>query len=389
MSATHAIDSSSQSVPVLYVAFELSWGTWKLAFTTGPGQSPRLRTIAARDLNAVVKEIAAAKRRFGLPEDAAIFSCYEAGRDGFWLHRFLAQVGVGNVVVDSASIEVNRRKRRAKSDRLDAVKLVSMLIRWHNGENTVWRIVNVPTVADEDRRQLHRELIDLKAERTQQTNRIKGLLAGLGLSLVVNEKLPERLERLRQWDGSALPGALRERLGREFERWKLVSRQINELETKRAEQIRGNATAEIQQVRALVSFKGVGPNSAWLLVQELFSWRQIRNRRELGSLAGLTPTPYASGGIQREQGISKAGNRRVRWMMIELAWSWLRYQPDSALSQWFRRRFGSGNSRMRKVGIVALARKLLIALWKFLKGGEVPEGAEIVEKPILRLKPAS
>jgi transposase len=182
---------------------------------------------------------------------------------------------------------------------------------------------------------------------------------------------------------------LQERIRREFARWELVGQQINELETKRAERIRANATPDIEHVRQLVSLKGVGQNGAWLLVQEVFSWRQIRNRRELASLAGLTPTPYASGGSQREQGISKAGNRRVRWMMVELAWSWLRYQPDSELSQWFRRRFGSGNSRMRKVGIVALARKLLIALWKFLKGGEVPEGAEIVEKPILRLRPAS
>jgi transposase len=389
MSATHASDSTTQPVPMLYVAFELSWGSWKLAFTTGPGQSPRLRTIVARDLAAVMAEIAAAKRRFGLPEDAAVLSCYEAGRDGFWLHRFLTHEGLGNMVVDSASIEVNRRKRRAKSDRLDAIKLVSMLIRWHNGEKKVWRTVNVPAVADEDRRQLHRELIDLKAERTQQSNRIKGLLAGLGLSVAVTAKLPALLEQLRQWDGSALPPALRERLGREFARWELVGRQISELETTRAERIRANATPEMEQVRQLVSLKGVGPTSAWLLVQEIFSWRQIRNRRELGSLAGLTPTPYASGGTQREQGISKAGNRRVRWMMVELAWSWLRYQPQSALSQWFRLRFGSGNSRMRKVGIVALARKLLIALWKFLKGGEVPEGAEIVKKPILRLKPAS
>jgi transposase len=389
MSATHASDFSTQAVPVLYVAFELSWGSWKLAFTTGSGQSPRLRTVAARDLDGVTAEIAAAKRRFGLPENAAVISCYEAGRDGFWLHRFLVHVGITNLVVDSASIEVNRRKRRAKSDQLDVVKLVSMLIRWHNGETKVWRAVNVPAVADEDRRQLHRELIDLKAERTEQSNRIKGLLAGLGLSVVVNEKLPARLEQLRQWDGSPLPPALRERLVRELARWELVGRQISELETKRAERIRANDTRDVEQVRQLVSLKGVGPNSAWLLVQEVFSWRQIRNRRELGGLAGLTPTPYASGGIQREQGISKAGNRRVRWMMIELAWSWLRYQPDSELSLWFRRRFGSGNSRMRKVGIVALARKLLIALWKFVTGGEVPEGAEIVEKPILRLRPAS
>jgi transposase len=388
MSTTHASDSSTQPVPVLYVAFELGWGSWKLAFTTGPGQSPRLRTVAARSLNCVMVEIANAKRRFSLPEDAQVLSCYEAGRDGFWLHRFLTQAGVANKVVDSASIEVNRRKRRAKSDRLDAIKLVSMLMRWHNGEKTVWHTVHVPTIADEDRRHLHRELIELKAQRTEHGNRIKGLLAGLGLSVVVNNKLPERLEQLRQWDGTAVPPALRERIVREFARWELVGRQIDELETKRAARIRANETREMEQVRQLVSLKGLGQNGAWLLVQEVFSWRQIRNRRELAGLAGLTPTPYASGGSQREQGISKAGNRRVRWMMIELAWSWLRYQPASDLSQWFRQRFGSGNSRMRKVGIVALARKLLIALWKFLEQGEVPGGAEIVEKPILRLKPA-
>jgi transposase len=186
-----------------------------------------------------------------------------------------------------------------------------------------------------------------------------------------------------------VPPGLRQRVLREFERCELVSRQINKVEAERTEQIRSDQSAEVEQVRRLLRLKGMGENGSWLLVREVFGWRQIRSRRELASLAGLAPTPYASGGIQREQGISKTGNRRVRWMMVELSWGWLRYQPRSALSRWFHHRFGQGNSRMRKVGIVALARKLLVALWKYLDRGELPEGAELADKKVLRLKRAS
>jgi transposase len=323
-------------------------------------------------------EIAAAMKRFGLPGNAPVASCYEAGRDGFWLHRFLTSRKVENLVVDSSSIEVNRRKRRAKSDRLDAIKLVEMLIRYCNGERKVWGIIRVPAAAAEDRRQPHRELIELKSERTAHVNAIKGLLAGLGLQASVDDDFPGRLEALRQWDGSAVPAALRGRLLREFERWRLVGRQIQELEKARAEAIRKGEGREVEQVRQLLNLKGIGENGAWLLVNELFAWREFRNRRELGSLAGLTPTPYDSGESRREQGISKAGNRRVRWMMVQLAWGWLQYQPESDLSRWYQRRFGGGNSRVRKIGVVALARKLLIALWRYLETGEPPAGAEVI-----------
>jgi transposase len=390
MSATHATDFTTPTAPALYRALELGWNSWKLAFTIGAGQKPRLRSLPARSLVGLPLEIKKAKQRFGLPADAPVVSCYEAGRDGFWLHRFLAHEGVCNLVVDSASIEVNRRKRRAKSDRLDAVKLVSMLIRWHHGEERVWSVVRVPTVDDEDRRQLHRELIRLKAQRTEHGNRIKGLLAGLGLSAVIDARFAERLERLRPWDGSAVPPGLRQCLLREFERRQLVGRQISELEAERRKRIRDETDPQMDQVRRLLRLKGIGPNTAWLLVREVFSWRRIRNRRELASLAGLTPSPYDSGETRREQGISKAGNRRVRWMMVELAWLWLQYQPGSELSRWFRERFGGGNSRLRKTGIVAVARKLLIALWKYLETGEVPAGAEVSEtKKDLAVKKAS
>jgi transposase len=329
-------------------------------------------------------EIHKAKLRFGLPEGTPVISCYEAGRDGFWLHRYLRHQGVENLVVDAASIEVNRRKRRAKSDGLDAAKLVGMLIRWHLGERKLWGAVRVPDVADEDRRQLHRELIELKAQRTEHTNRIKGLLAGFGLAARIDGEFPRRLDGLRQWDGTELPDELRGRILREYQRWELVGRQIHELEAERTRQIRDPETVQGERVRQLLQLKGIGENAAWLLVREFFGWRGIRNRRELASLAGLAPTPYDSGESRREQGISKAGNRRVRWMMIELAWGWLRYQPSSELSRWYQRRFAAGNTRLRKVGIVAVARKLLVALWKYLETGEVPAGAEVVEKKKFR-----
>ena len=331
-----------------------------------------------------------AKRRFGLPEETPVISCYEAGRDGFWLHRYLEHQGVENLVVDAASIEVNRRKRRAKSDDLDATKLVGMLIRWHLGERKLWGVVRVPTAADEDRRQLHRELIALKAQRTEHTNRIKGLLAGLGLSAAIDAELPRAAR-------GAPPVGRHRRAGRAAAAPRSASSSAGSSSggrsttwrRERTQQIRDPETPQGEQVRLLLKLKGIGENAAWLLVREFFGWRGIRNRRELASLAGLTPTPYDSGESRREQGISKAGNRRVRWMMIELAWGWLRYQPDSELSRWYQRRFAAGNARLRKVGIVAVARKLLVALWKYLETGEVPAGAEVFEKAKFRARAAS
>lgn len=375
MSATRTHDSTT-ATPVLYLAFELGWREWKLGFSTSPAQPVRQRTVRARDLQSLGKEIAKAKQRFGLAPETAVRCCYEAGRDGFWLHRYLIEQGLDNVIVESASIEVNRRARRAKSDRLDVEKLVRMLLRYHSGERKVWSVVRVPSREDEDRRQLHRDLQELKAERTQHNNRIKGLLAGLGLEAEVSSDFPERLQALRTWEGAAVPAGLRERLLREFARWQFVDHQIRDLENERARKIRTSAEEAVHKVRKLLELRGIGVNSAWLYVMEFFGWRRIRNRRELGALAGLTPTPYASGDSSREQGISKAGNRRLRTMAIEIAWGWLHYQPTSRLSQWYRQRFGAGTSRLRKIGIVALARKLLVALWRYLEKGEVPEGAQ-------------
>jgi transposase len=371
---THT-DQYTVSPPHLYMAFELSQSKWLLGFTIGFGQRPRLRSIAARDLAALQEEIQLARERFGLSKETQVISCYEAGRDGFWLHRYLTSIGVNNQIVDSASIEVNRRAKQAKTDKLDLGKLLTMLMRYQAGEKKVWRVVHVPSSEVEDHRHLHRELADLKAQRTQHTNRIKGYLSNQGICLEVGNDFPELLEEQRLWNGDALPAGLRARLLCEYQRFQLVQEQIKVLEVERRETIRNSPQPEAEQVRRLLRLRGIGINCAWLYVMEFFCWRAFRNRREVGALAGLTPMPRQSGDEDRELGISKIGNRYIRAMAIEIAWIWLRYQPNSELSRWYQRRFGKGSKRLHKIGIVALARKLLIAIWRYLEFGIVPTGA--------------
>jgi len=280
--------------PALYLAFELSDQEWKLGFTVGLGQPPRQRKMAAGDTTALKQEIALAKQRFGLPADAPVVSCYEAGRDGFWLHRFLESEHITNLVVDSASIEVSRRGKHAKTDRLDVEKLLTMLLRYHAGEARVWSVVQVPSLAAEDQRQLHRQLLALKGERTRYVNRIKGLLVGQGIHLSVDSEFLTRLPKLHLWDGKPLPAGLAARLQREFSCWQFVQRQILDLETERRTAIRESQEPCMTQVRQLLRLKGIGENSAWLYVMEFFGWRDFHNRREIGALAGLTPTPFQS-----------------------------------------------------------------------------------------------
>jgi transposase len=373
---TGKTEDRTSEIP-LYLAFELGQKEWVLGFTVGLGQNPRRRKMAAGDLSALQGEIRRAKQRFGLAETAPVRSCYEAGRDGFWLHRYLVAHDIANLVVDSASIEVNRRARRAKTDRLDVGKLLSMLVRYHSGEKKVWSVVHVPSVEAEDARHLHRELATLKADRTRHSNRIKGLLAGQGVRLAVGTDFLDHLETVRLWDGAALPPGLRARLACEYAGWQFVDRQVKDLEAERRALLRTSTEPSVDQVRQLLKLRGIGINSAWLYVMEFFGWREFRNRRQVGGLAGLTPTPYRSGAEEREQGISKAGNKLIRAMTIEIAWGWLRHQPDSELSRWYQDRYGQGSKRQRKIGIVALARKLLVALWRYLEDGEIPAGAQL------------
>src|ERR671914_1037262 len=265
--ATHNMDDHATEA-TLFVAFELSEKTWKLGFTTEHGQKPRERIMAARQQERILDEIAQAKRRLGLPETAPVVSCYEAGREGFWLHRFLLAYGITNHVVDSSAIEVTRRRRRAKSDGLDVRKLLSMLIRYESGERHVWQGVKVPSVEAEDQRHLHRDLETLKQERASTTTRIKGLLSSQGIRLPSLNKLPEQLDALRLWDGSPIPPGLRQRVLRVYAHHTFLSEQIAEVEAQRRAQLQTSSDASIGKVRQLIQLKGIGINGSWLLVME-------------------------------------------------------------------------------------------------------------------------
>ncbi len=364
-----------RSDPVLFLALELSAGIWKVGTTVGMGQKPREQNVDAGDLEALWEEIGKAKVRFGLPAEARVISCFEAGRDGFWLHWWLEAQGIESVVIDPASVHVDRRKKRAKTDRLDLGKLIRSLIRWSGGEPKVWSVVQVPSVKDEDDRQLHRELQTLKGEQTRHTNRIRSMLICQGVKIPAKRGFVELLRSCQVWDGSQLPKHLVCRLEREYRRLEMVREQILVLERERRKALREARDEKVEKVRQLMRLRGIAYNSSWVFVMEFFGWRQFKNRRQVGSLAGLTPTPNDSGEMDRELGIDKAGHPRIRTMAIEIAWCWLRFQPQSELSLWFQRRFGNGGKRARRIGIVALARRLLVALWRFVDQGVVPAGA--------------
>ncbi len=375
MNAATLQSKDNAIVPILYMAMELSNKQWRLVF--GDGSKRRRVTVEAGYREQLGEAVAKAKEKFGLPGDTRVVSCYEAGRDGFWLHRYLSSIGIQNQVVDSSSIEVNRRLRRAKTDRIDGDKLLTMLMRYCGGERDLWRVVQVPSVEEEDARQLHRELERLKKERTGHRNRIQGLLVAQGIRLKPGRDFLARLERTSLWDGRALPRDLKGELEREYQRLRVVDEQLCGLEKIQDARLEQAQTVAMRQVLQLRSLCGIGKASAWVFVMEFFGWRRFRNRRQVGALAGLTGTPYDSGDSQRDQGISKSGNRRIRTLIIEIAWSGLRYQPEAKLSLWFKERFGSGGKRMRRIGIVALARRLLIALWQYLEHGLLPPGAKL------------
>jgi transposase len=358
----------------LYMALELSNSKWKMMFSDGFKR--RQKNISAGDLNVLQQEISKSRQHFKMPADAAIFSCYEAGRDGFWIHRHLVAQGICNHVVDPSSIEVNRRFRRAKTDRIDVGKLMDMLIRYLNGEQKLWSVLHIPTVEQEDQRRIQREVDRLKKERTAHSNRIRSLLVLHGIKLKVGRHFLQCLDQVRLFDGSELSSCIKEEIKREYARYQLIDEQLKQL-CKEKEQLLEQGSQPAKKVAQLRLVRGIGEVGSWELVYEFFGWRNFNNVKQVGAASGLAPTPYDSGDSKREQGISKAGNARIRRLMTQLSWQWLRYQPESELSKWYRQRFGSGASRMRRVGIIALARKLLVALWKYLQTGLVPQGAII------------
>jgi transposase len=287
------------------------------------------------------------------------------------------RMGIENIVVDAASMDVKRRKR-AKTDRIDAEGLVRQLIRYWRGERDVWSVVRVPSEEAEDNRQMHREIEVLKRERGQHRVRIQSLLFTVGLDVEVTAGLMKQLDQLCRWDGKPLPEGMKERIGREYERMKVVEQNLAALKKQQREKLQSKQSSpSLEKIRKLKHLRGIASGSSWVFVMELFGWRQFRNRREVAGALGITPMPYQSGDSAREQGISHAGNRRARTMAIEIAWSWLRYQPESRLSRWYRERFGSGGPRLRRIGIVAMARKLMVDLWRYVEFGTMPEGAQL------------
>jgi transposase len=367
--------SGAATVPELGMAMETGAKEWKLFFSTGLGQHPRQRNVSAGRLDCLAAEIAKAKQHFGLSADAKVSSCYEAGRDGFWLHRALVEMGIDNQVIDSSSLEVKRQRRRTKTDRVDGTGLLRMLWRYHNGETAVFRIVRVPSQEEEDERQLERTLVTAKEDRTRIANRIQGLLFTYGIVLASLRDVPKQLKRVRQWNGKALPEGLLRRVEVEWSKFAQLTELLAELEAERRRLLKEAKKKSAVCAAKLMQLRGIGENAGWLFSTEFFAWREFKNRRQVGGLAGLSPTPYQSGNDSREQGMSKAGNRWIRGLVIEIAWGWLRYQPQSELSRWYQQRFGSGSSRVKRIGIVAVARKMLIELWRYLETGEPPKGA--------------
>lgn len=372
MSTTHRPECTAGA---LYVALELASKEWLLTMSIGAGATRQRKRVRPGDREALVQALAEAKRRYGLAADAAVRSCYEAGRDGFWPHRLLTTLSVVNLVVDSSSIEVSRRARRAKTDRLDGEKLLRMLLRYWSGERDLWQVVHVPSREAEDARHASRALTTLQGERTRYRNRIHSLLALHGVArLRLDAKFPERLAAARDWARELLPVGVQARL---LTTWRLLQRVEEERqEARRMERQQVRVTAAPSMAQQLARLRGVAARSATVLAQELFS-RELRNRRQVGALTGLVSAPYDSGTTRIDQGLARSGLPAVRRIAVEIAWAWVRYQPTSALTQWYHDRFGGGGAVLRRIGIVALARRVIIALWRYVTQGIVPEGARL------------
>jgi transposase len=378
-----AEEQSAWDGAAVFVAMELSKSTWLLAVQGSPSgktSSHRLEGGDVAGLLALLDRLRSREQQACHGSVVQIVLGYEAGYDGFWLQRRLVAEGICCHVMDPGSLQVNRKARRAKTDRLDAVMLLRALIAWWRGDRAACHMVQAPSVEREDARRTHRERQRLITERVQHVNRIKGLLATQGIydHQPLRRDRWTRLAELRTGDGRELPPRLRREIEREFKRLELVLEQIEAVEAERdaaaMQPVAGDTDAA--KVTLLAKLGGIGIELATVLVREAL-YRPFTNRKEVAAYAGLTPSPYASGDRHREQGISKAGNPLLRKSMIELAWLWLRYQPDSALARWFVERVGTTQGRVRKITAVALARKLLVALWRYVTTGLLPEGARL------------
>jgi transposase len=363
----------------LFISLELSKARWMLTVSVPGAEKISRHSVNGGDgaalLGLIARLRASAAKRRGVAIPVMVIQ--EAGLDGFWIHRLLDGSGIESHVVDPASIAVNRRHRRAKTDAIDGEALLRTLMAWSRGERQVCAMVQPPTPEAEDRRRLSRERGRLIKERTQHTNRIKGLLAGQGVTEYdpLRRDRRARLDALTTGDGRPMPDRLRAEIRREIERLEIILAQIAAVERERDTLMAETAAADREAApAALMRLRGIGPELASLLWLEAL-FRRFGNRRQIAAYAGLAPSPWQSGGMDREQGIAKSGNPRLRQAMIELAWFWTRHQPGSALSRWFAARVGEARGRVRRIAIVALARKLLVALWRYVTDGVVPEGA--------------
>ena len=363
----------------IFVSLELSRSTWLItSLSPGSGEKMSKHSVRAGDIAGLLRRFAQLKEkaRARTGWDFPIITIQEAGLDGFWIHRVLQSEEIESHVVDPASIATSRRRRRAKTDKIDGETLVRTLLAYKRGEPRVCAMVKVPTPEEEDSRRLCRERKVLTAERVLHVNRIKGLLFCQGISGYepLRRDRHERLEELRTGDGRPLPQHLKAQVNREIDRLELLLKQIKAVEAERDALLVAARTPAAVPASMLLNIKGIGPEFAAVLWSEgLF--RHFDNRRQVAAYAGLAPTPWQSGAVDREQGVSKAGNPRLRTTLIQLAWLWLRNQPHSALTLWFHERVSRNSGRLRKTTIVALARKLLVALWKYVTAGVVIEGA--------------
>jgi transposase len=362
----------------IFVTIELSQKTWLVTLHSPDRDRISRHKVEGGDHAGLLALIESIRARAALKLGASpkVVSCYEAGYDGFWLHRLLMAAGITNYVFDPSSIAVDQRARRAKTDRIDGELLLRTLMAHLRGEPRVVRIVRVPSVEQEDARRASRERDRLVKEQTGHTNRIKALLRLLGMAV----GYPRRrdwlnwLERQRDWQGQPVSPHLLAEVAREHARLMLVREQLAALEQAQAAQASAVPAAMAERRDQLQRLKALGPAFSTTLTNEVL-YKDFRNRRQVGAYCGLAPSPWQSGGIDRDQGISKAGNPRARCAAIELAWLWLRHQPDSKLTQEYRRRTLNAGKRIKRVAIVALARKLIVALWRYLTTGLVPEGA--------------
>jgi transposase len=364
----------------VHVAIELAVSSWLVAARLPGAEKVRLHRIEGGDTAALLALIAelrsSASRKLG--GIAGVACCFEAGRDGFWLQRLLAAHGIAAHVLEPTSVLVNRRARRAKTDRLDAEGMLRVLAAWLGGDRQVCSMVRVPTPEEEDAKRPHREREHLVQEKLRLVNRIEALLFTQGIRARPSLRSWERdLAELRTGDGRALPPLLRAELDRLRRRLVLILELIRETEAERAEALAAAADdAMAQKITALQRIRGVGANFAAVLGREVF-YRSFANRRQLASYVGIAPTPHQSGGTDRDRSISRAGNARARTTLIQLAWLWLRYQPGSALATWFRERVGALQGRTRRIAIVAMARRLLVALWRYVETGVMPDGVAV------------